>query len=172
MNKKFFKKLALLMALLTVFSSFALVGCGKADEEDNKTTTTVAVSTEDEAAVTDSDSSEPEPEFAILKNSYKTAEAFDLTGKSVPLETVFGTGYAKNGDELILNDDGTFTMYIGVYANPDSVKGTYKVKSMTEVEFLFDDDTTKSAVVTVIDGDYNAVELRIPMHEEYNVIFR
>lgn len=171
MNKKFFKKLALLMALLTVFSSFALVGCGKADDEDN-TTTTAAASTEDEAAVTETDSTEPAPAFAILKSSYKTAEAFDLTGKSVDLETVFGTGYAKNGDELILNDDGTFTMYIGVYANPDSVKGTYKVKSLTEVEFLFDNDTTKSAVITAIDGEYNAVELRIPMHEEYNVIFR
>lgn len=170
MNKNFLKKLALLMALLTAFSSFALAGCGKASEEDN-TTTTSAVSSEDEADVTTA-ATEAKPQVAVLKKSYKPAEAFDLEGNSVALETIFGTGYAKHGDELIFNEDGTFTMYIGVYANPDSVKGTYKVNSTTEVVLTFDNDTQKSAVITVTDLESNAIELRIPMNEDYNVMFR
>ncbi len=159
---------AMLMAILMLVSCVMLTACtnknggtSTADEE--------ATATADSAPVTDAASNDKK--FAVLKDSYKPAMAFDLKGESVDLAQVYGSGFKKHGGELCFKEDGTFTAYIGVYGNANDVTGTYKVLSMTEIELKYNNDTTVNAVITATDLEGNAVEIRIP-ESDYNVIFQ
>ncbi len=157
------KKIALVLAVMLMLSCLMLTGCkgdagATADEATTAATTAPAVTVADK-------------EFASLKESYKPAMAFDLEGNPVELTTVYGSAFKEHSGELCFKKDGTFTAYIGVYANEDSVTGTYKVLSQTEIELTYNNDTTKTAVITVIDVDVNAVEIRLPVGD-YNVIFQ
>lgn len=160
------KRIALVLAVMLMLSCLMLTGCkGDAGATPDEATTTAAPATT-APAVTIADK-----EFASLKESYKPAMAFDLEGNPVDLTTVYGSAFKEHGGELCFKKDGTFTAYIGAYANEDSVTGTYKVLSQTEIELTYNNDTTKSAVITVIDVDVNAVEIRLPVGD-YNVIFQ
>ncbi|MBQ1977854.1 MAG: hypothetical protein II225_03820 [Ruminococcus sp.] len=159
------KKIAFLLAVVLMLSCFMLTACN--NKGDDATADEAAAATADEVqSVTVA-----EKEFASLKDSYKPAMAFDKEGNSVDLTTVYGSSFKETEAELCFKKDGTFTAFIGAYANEDSVTGTYKVKSQTEIEMLYNNDKTQYAVITVIDVDVNAVEIRLPVGD-YNVIFQ
>lgn len=160
------KKIAFLLAVMMMLSCFMLTACnGDGDEATADEATTAA--TVDEAQPV----SIADKEFASLKDSYKPAMAFDTEGNPVDLTTVYGSSFKETEGELCFKKDGTFTAFIGAYANEDSVTGTYKVKSQTEIEMVYNNDKTQNAVITVIDVDVNAVEIRLPVGD-YNVIFQ
>ena len=167
MIKSFKNKLALLLAVVVAFSSFALFGCGNDKADDTKTTTSAnenTSATEDEVAdVTE------EEKVPTLAKVYKPSQAFQ-NGKEVHLDTVFGTGYAQYGDELVFNEDGTFTAYIGVTAGADSSTGTYKIVGTTGLELCYNNDKTESAVLTTVDVNNNVVDLRLEKNDYY-IIF-
>lgn len=158
---------AMLLAILMLVSCVMLSACTKKGT-DTSSADEASTATADSAPVTNA---ADEKKFAVLKDSYKPAMAFDLTGKSVDLAQVYGSGFKKHGGELCFKEDGTFTAYIGVYGNANDVTGTYKVLSMTEIELKYNNDTTVNAVITATDVDGNAVEIRIP-ESDYNVIFQ
>ncbi len=159
---------ALLMALLMVVSCVMLSACSKKNE--GTSTPDEAPATADSAPVTNT-VAQDEKKFAVLKESYKPAMAFDQTGESVELTQVYGSAFKEYGGELCFKEDGTFTAYIGVYGNANNVTGTYKVLSMTEIQLNYNNDTTQNAVITATDVDGNAVEIRI-VESDYNVIFQ
>lgn len=158
------KKIALVLAVMLMLCSFMLTACNSDSGATADEATTAAATTAPVVTVADK-------EFASLKETYKPAMAFDQEGNSVDLTTVYGSAFKEHGGELCFKKDGTFTAYIGAYANEDSVTGTYKVLSQTEIELTYNNDSTKSAVITVIDVDVNAVEIRLPVGD-YNVIFQ
>ena len=47
-------------------------------------------------------------------------------GNEISLQMVFGTGI-KYGGYLTLNNDNTYTRFIGIYADENSLMGTYKI---------------------------------------------
>ncbi len=162
---------AMLMAILMLVSCVMLTACSNkdggtstADEESTTTATAASAPVTGAAASTDK-------KFAVLKETYKPAMAFDQNGESVALTQVYGSGFKDHGGELCFKEDGTFTAYIGVYSNANNVTGTYKVLSMTEIELNYNNDTTINAVITATDLEGNAVEIRIP-ESDYNVIFQ
>lgn len=162
MNNKM-RTIAMMLALLMTVCCVMLTACSKKDGSD---------ATADEATTVAA--TEPATEgkkFAVLKDSYKPAMAFDLTGESVDLTQVYGSGFKEYSGELCFKEDGTFTAFIGVYGNADSVTGTYTVLSMSEIELKYNNDTTKTAVITATDVEGNAVEIRLP-ESDYNVIFQ
>ena len=157
------KKIALVLAVMLMLCSLMLTACNgdagaTADEATTAATTAPAVTIADK-------------EFASLKESYKPAMAFDMEGNSVDLTTVYGSSFSEYGGELCFKKDGTFTAFIGAYKNNDSVTGTYKVLSQSEIEMTFNNDTTQNAVITVIDVNVEAVEIRLTVGD-YNVIFQ
>lgn len=157
---------ALLMSLLMVVSCVMLSACSKKND-DTATPDEIII----ESAPVTTNAAKDEKKFAVLKESYKPAMAFDQTGKSVELTKVYGSAFKEYGGELCFNEDGTFTAYIGVYANANNVTGTYKVLSMTEIQLNYNNDTTQNAVITATDMEGNAVEIRI-VESDYNVIFQ
>ncbi len=164
-NKKRF--IALMMAVLMTFSCFMLAACSKAPEDTatgDEATTTAAANQQATGATAE------ENKLAVLKESYKPELAFDLTGKAVELTQVYGSSFKEHGGELCFKEDGTFTAFIGAYGNANTVTGTYKVLSMSEIELKYNNDTTKSAVITATDLEGNAVEIRLP-ENDFNVIF-
>lgn len=161
MNNKM-RTIALMLALLMTVCCVMLTACSKKDGND---------ATADEATTVATQPTTEGKKFAVLKETYKPAMAFDLTGEPVDLTQVYGSGYKEYGGELSFKEDGTFTAFIGVYGNADSVTGTYTVLSMSEIELKFNNDTTKTAVITATDVDGNAVEIRLPQ-SDYNVIFQ
>jgi len=106
---------------------------------------------------------------SILFKNYEPTMAF-FNGTEVNLESIFGKDYQKYNDGLTFNDDGTFTMSIGVTAGPKSTKGTYTVVSNMCVELTFDNNTKADCMFISIDSNGFAVELRIKINDYY-VIF-
>lgn len=177
MNKLFKNKLALIMVVMMAFCSFSFVGCTtlKKYNETADETTTVAT-TQDEATTDEPATFVPAPtekDFTLAK-VYKPYTAF-TDGKEVSLETIYGTGYVKYGDELTFNTDGTFTAYIGVTAGNDSSTGTYKLRltnnSQPEIELCYNNDTTTVASVVTLDVDNNVVEFRLEQNGSY-ILFK
>ena len=185
MTKLFTKKLALVMALLMVFSSFALFGCGKDDSADDGNTTAATETdtnkdssttadevttdsvTEDVITVTSAEDAEP----IKLAKSYKPAQAFK-SGEEVGLDVVFGSGYKEYGGELVFNEDGTFSAAFGVTAGPDTTTGTYKIVPDTAtIELVYNNDTTETASLITTDLENNVIELSI-VKDGYTVIFK
>ena len=164
MNNKMRRTIALMLALLMTVCCVMLTACSKKGNDNSasadETSTTVVTQPATEGK-----------KFATLASSYKPAMAFDLTGNPVELTQVYGSGFKEYGGELSFKDDGTFTAFIGVYGNADAVTGTYTVLSMSEIELKFNNDTTKTAVITATDVEGNAVEIRI-QQSDYNVIFQ
>jgi len=184
MIKIFKNKMALVMALVMVLSSFALFGCATDEaKDDNATTAATEQTTTNDGTVADSSpdfaESDGQPATApqtvngstILKK-YTPSAAFEGNGSGTPvaLETVFGTAYKKYNDGLTFNDDGTFTMSIGVTAGPDTTNGTYKITSASNIELTFNNDKKFEGVVITVDGNGIAKELRITVNDYY-VIF-
>ena len=182
MNKLFTKKLALVMALMLALCSFVFVGCNKEEEKEaNTTTTTVAAASEDEVAtnaegevVTNAEGEvvtiiKTEDTAPVLAKKYKPTEAYK-DGESVSLDVVFGKDYAKHGDEMVFNEDGTFTAYIGVTGKPESAKGTYKLVGNSAIELSYDNDKIETATLITFDLDNNVVEFKI-IKNDYHVIF-
>lgn len=170
MTKIIKKTLALVMAILMVVTCFALVGCDK--DSDEKTTTTATNATQDEASADEVPATTaPVVKTSLLGKIYKPTEAFK-NGESVNLETVFGTGYAKHGDELVFNEDGTFTAYIGVTAGPDASTGTYEVKSGSEVVLTYNNDKTETATAVTFNVDETIQQLRIAKGDVFVIFSR
>ena len=177
MKKIFTNKLAILMVLVMAFSCFALFGCSNADGTDTTTTTTAAAddaqqnndaSTGDEAANV---ATTAPAEVKVLGKVYKPYLA-RKDGKDVDLETVFGTGYAKHGDELVLNDDGTFTAYIGVTAGPDAATGTYEYNEQSNIVLKYNNDKTEEAVIVTYGENGSVQEFRILKGDVYVLFMR
>lgn len=61
----------------------------------------------------------------------------EYNGKEIPLSSVYGSGIVYGG-ELILNDDGTYTEFIGVYSEDikNDLQGTYKIYENGEKALL------------------------------------
>ncbi|MBE6737245.1 MAG: copper resistance protein NlpE [Ruminococcaceae bacterium] len=175
MNKIFTKTLSIVMALLMVFTCFALVGCAKSDEDNSKTTaateatkaTDDAQSTADEVPATTA----PVVKKSVLGKIYKPTEAFK-NGENVNLETVYGTGYAKHGDELVFNEDGTFTAYIGVTAGPETTTGTYEIKSASEIVLTYNNDKIETATAVTFNIDETIQQLRIAKNDVFVIFTR
>lgn len=176
MNKIFTKTLSIVMALLMVFACFALVGCSK-DEDDN-TKTTAANSDNGDAQGTADEV--PATTAAVVKSAalgkvYKPTMAFknvDGISEEISLETVYGTGYAKHGDELVFNDDGTFTAYIGVTAGPETVTGTYEFKSASEIVLTYNNDKVETATAISFDINDDIQEFRLAKGDYYIIFMR
>lgn len=160
--KKLFnsKKIALVLALMLMLSCMVFAGCiGDAD-----------TATGDEATTTEATQAATKSEDEIYAK-FKPTEAFK-NGEAVSLETVYGTGYAEYGDELILYNDGTFTAYIGVTGNPDSVKGTYAIGDYSEITLQYDNDTTETATAVTFDVKEEVQQIRILKGEVYVIFTR
>lgn len=171
MNKTIKKTLALVMAILMVVTCFALVGCDK-DEDEKTTTSATETSTNDEATVDEIPATTaPVVKKSVLGKIYKPTEAF-RNGESVNLETVYGTGFAKHGDELVFNEDGTFTAYIGVTAGPDASTGTYEIKSGSEVVLTYNNDKTEAATAVTFNVDETIQQLRIAKGDVFVIFTR
>lgn len=159
--KKLFnsKKIALILAVMLMLSCMVFAGCNG----DTDTATGDEVTT---TATTEATKSENE-----IYAKFKPTEAFK-DGEAVDLETVFGTGYAKYGDELILYNDGTFTAYIGISSNPDATRGTYAIGDYSEIELLYDNDTTETATAVTFDVKDEVQQIRILKGEVYVIFTR
>ena len=158
--KKLFssKKIALILAVMLMLSCMVFAGCsGDAD---------TATPDEETTAATEATRSENE-----IYAKFKPTEAFK-EGEAVDLETVFGTGYAKYGDELVLYNDGTFTAYIGVSSNLDATKGTYAIGDYSEITLQYDNDTTEEATAVTFDVKNEVQQIRILKGEVYVIYSR
>ena len=170
MNKSFRKTLAIVLAAVLMLTAFA--GCSLLNKESDAKTSTSDEASVDEVATVAVDETVPVtevPKDPVLAKVYKPTAAYK-DGKEVSLDTIFGKGYAEYGDEFSFYEDGTFTKYIGVTANPDSVTGTYKFLSTTEIELTFNNDKTDSVTVITTDVDNNAVEIKMIIND-CHVIF-
>lgn len=116
----------------------------------------VSVSTGDTAVTETADDT-----VAGVYTPYKAIES--ETEKDTPLAAVFGSSYSQYGGELILFEDGTFTLYIGVSNNEDST-GTYNeengvisavYESGKTAEFQVSADENGKKIIIVPMGLYN-----------------
>ncbi len=171
MNKMIKKTLALVMAILMVVTCFALVGC--TNDEDEATTTNAATenattqATADEVPATTA----PVVKKSVLGKTYKPTEAFK-NGESVGLDSVYGSAFAEHGGELVFNEDGTFTAYIGVTAGPDASTGTYEIKSGSEIVLTYKNDKTETATAVTFNVDETIQQLRIAKDDVFVIFTR
>lgn len=134
--------------------------------------------TEPSVTVTETPSSSPtEPvttqtqEFSIkLLSSYAPTKALDADGNTVDISSVYGSSYRDYGGSLCFEEDGTFTTFIGAFGNVNNESGTYKIISDTQIEMLYNNDTTEIATVLKVDSELNVTELIMP-HRSFDVVF-
>lgn len=72
-------------------------------------------------------SGEESKEINDIAGKWKIDYVKDKNGENVPLREVFGTGLNTATDALLLNEDNTYSKYIGIYADEKDVTGTYTV---------------------------------------------
>lgn len=154
-NKKF-KSNKVIILLSAVF---ALVLCAAV------LITYLVVSNRDNAE--NIENSENNASFSVA-GTYKPYRAVETeTGKEEPLGTVFGSAYGKYGGELTLNDDGSFSVYVGA-SNTDTGIGTYSFQDgIINASY----DSGETAVFTLEADDSGAVTVIVPMGL-YNIYFR
>lgn len=161
--------LCLIFAVLIIVCSAMFTACAPRDtdstEPSTNTTTTQVATTATEPVTTTA-----APVQLKLSASYIPTKAFDSNGAEVDLYTVYGSSFRDYGGSLCFKEDGTFTTYIGVFGNINNESGTYKVISDTEIEMLFNNDKTVTAIVTKADSDGNVQEIKMT-HRSYDVVF-
>lgn len=72
-------------------------------------------------------SGEESKEINDIAGKWEIDYVKDKNGENVPLREVFGTGLNTATDALLLNEDNTYSKYIGIYADEKDVTGTYTV---------------------------------------------
>lgn len=159
---------------ITVVFSVMLVMCVLAftacTPKDSVSTQPSTESTEPTTIETEPVTTENTASELTLSASYIPQKAFDATGSEVSIYTVYGSSLRDYGGSLCFKEDGTFTTFIGVYGNVNNESGTYKIISDTEIEMVYNNDTTETAVITQTDSEGNITELRMP-HRNHDVVF-
>ena len=105
-----------------------------------------------------------------LLSSYVPTKALDADGNDVDVSFVYGSSYRDYGGSLCFKEDGTFTTFIGAFGNVNNESGTYKIISDTQIELLYNNDTTEIATVLKVDSELNVIEL-IMSHRSFDVVF-
>lgn len=165
MNKM--KKLfALILAVLVLCCVFTACKPGNTDNTQPSATATQKPS----EATTEAVTTQGEEITIKLLSTYAPVNAFDADGNEVGISLVYGSSYRDYGGSLCFKEDGTFTTFIGVFGNVDNESGTYKIISDTQIELLYNNDTTEIATVLKVDSDLNVTELIMP-HRSYDVVF-
>lgn len=99
--------------------------------------------------------------------SYKPYKAIEIeTEKEVTLATVFGTAYSQYGGELTLNEDNTFSLYVGI-SNSDDSEGTFTLED-DNIKAVFNSGEEKEFVV----AQENEVTVIIVPMGLYNIYFK
>lgn len=127
--------------------------------------TTSPETTLKETVVSETDSSEVTE--VSLYTSYKPYKAIESeTGKETSLTTVFGTAYSQYGGELKLNEDKTFSLYVGISKSDDS-EGTFTLED-DKIKATFNSGDEKEFTIT---EEAEATVIIVPIGL-YNVYFR
>ncbi|MBE6735009.1 MAG: hypothetical protein E7563_06695 [Ruminococcaceae bacterium] len=160
------------LILVAVICCFAFAGCTPKNVDETQPTETenVAASDVTTTTVTEPVTSETAEYTISLSASYRPAKAYNASGEEVDIYTVYGTALRDYGGSLCFKEDGTFTTFIGVYGNVNNESGTYKILSDTEIQMVYNNDKTETAVVTQVDSEGVVTELKMP-HRSYDVVF-
>lgn len=169
-NKR--KALCLLISVFLIISCLAFSACTpKTPDNTDPATEDISVTTIPTEAETTAPETTADTSTSIkLSASYIPSKAFDENGSEVSIYVVYGSSLRDSGGSLCFNEDGTFTTYIGVFGNVNNESGTYKILSDTEIEMLYNNDSTETAVITQVDSDGAVTELKMP-HRGYEVVF-
>lgn len=76
----------------------------------------------------------------------------DNENNEVSGEEIYGTAYKQYGGTMILNDDGTFSVKMGVNTDDESTKGTFSYNGGAEITLLYYNDTTTQCERCTING--------------------
>lgn len=102
-----------------------------------------------------------------IYTSYKPYKAIESeTAKETSLVTVFGSAYSQYGGELKLNEDKTFSLYVGISNSNDS-EGTFVLED-DKINAIFNSGKEKEFTITEEDG---ITVIIVPMGL-YNVYFK
>ncbi|MBQ8000164.1 MAG: hypothetical protein IJ298_02970 [Ruminococcus sp.] len=162
------KLLCLVFAVLIIICSAMFTACAPKDTDPtvpSTDATTTQVTTTAEPVTTTAATVQLK-----LSASYIPTKAFDSNGAEASVYTVYGSSFRDYGGSLCFKEDGTFTTFIGVFGNVDNESGTYKIISDTEIEMLYNNDKTETAIITQVDSEGNVVELKMP-HRSFDVVF-
>lgn len=169
------KNLNKLISVIAFVFVFCLVfsGCTPKpvdNTEPDTQNTTASETVADTTATTEAATSETAEYTISLADSYRPAKAYDAAGNEIDIYTVYGSSLRDYGGSLCFKADGTFTTFIGVFGNVNNESGTYKILSDTEIQMLYNNDKTETAVVTKVDSEGVVTELRMP-HRNSDVVF-
>ena len=95
----------------------------------------------------------------------------EQNGKEINLREVYGSGISYGG-ELVLNDDGTYTEFIGIYSqdNIDDLQGTYKVYGNGQRAVLTTNNG-KTKVLGCLNLDSREPTILLSLEDGTNVYF-
>ncbi len=154
---------ALILVAATVIAYY-MFGLNSNSISDNNSPDSIQ---RDLSEITLSDTDSSDTEEVSFYTSYKPYKAIESeTTKEISLATVFGSAYSQYGGELKLNEDNTFSLYVGI-SNSDDSKGTFNLED-NKIKATFNNGEEKEFLISNENG---ATVIMVPMGL-YNIYFK